>query len=459
MSRKLVICNDHSWIKAQYRSKKRLVAGNATIAYSCVKDEDQNGTRQIALLQNEQQDCSSLSRPLRRFFGVGLKKEILTAYQFLVHNYLPGDDIYLIGSGRGAYSLQWLAEMISISGLLTIDTIGGFSKAYNYSKLTEEARRSPTGQALRDSFQSRSVRIRFLGFWDSVGSAGVPVTGLQHLSRLWIESHNGKLCENVDVACQALALDENNAAFSPHIWTGTKSSNFKKLEQVWFTGKHSNVTGGQRDSRLSDIALHWLLSEAAHEGLAFDMDKLNDMSTPDPLGCISEDSRLNAFTRWFRKRNYLRPAGIADTLLAREQIPNTEKIHTSIKLRTEKDPSYSPTALEILPPGTLKQSHDGKPNEQFDRQHERLQVNCPATLMVDDSRFNGSMLDYSSGGARIWIPIDLPIGTPITLRSSVLFDVTKMGHVVWTGEQSIGLQFSGEKSLSDLQPPPRRTLQ
>ncbi len=459
MSRKLIIFNDHSWIKAQYRSKKRLVAGNATLASSCLCDENDNGVRQIGLLQNERQDCTPLSRPFRRLFGAGIRKEILGAYHFLVHNYMPEDEIYLIGSGRGAYSLQWLAEMISISGLLHVESVDNISKAYNYSRLSEEARHGPSGQGLRASFRSRSVRIRFLGCWDAVGSKGVPIRGLQPLTRLWMEYHNGKLCENIDVACQALAMDETNAALDPNIWTGTRSSSFKELQQVWFAGKHANVTGGQRDSRLSDIAFRWLINKASKEGLKFDFEKIEDLSTPDPLGCMAEESKLNGITKLFSKRNYLRPVGIADTHLSREQIPGTEKIHSSVNKRESKDTAYTPLALTNLPPGTLPVCDNEDVTRLSSRRYERLQVNCPATLLVDSSRFNGNMLDYSSGGARIWMPLDLPIGTPITLRSSVLFDTEKVGHVVWVKDQSLGLKFTGEALPGELHQPPHQTLQ
>ncbi|MBL4908185.1 MAG: DUF2235 domain-containing protein, partial [Sneathiella sp.] len=350
-------------------------------------------------------------------------------------------------------------EMISISGLLHVESIDNISKAYNYSKLTEEARHSLSGQALRDSFQSRPVRICFLGCWDAVGAKGTPIIGLQPISRLWTEYHSGKLCENIDVACQALALDETNPAFDPHIWTGIRSSNFKKLEQVWFAGSHANVTGGQRDSRLSDIAFRWLLNKASKEGLKFDAEKVEDLSTPDPMGCIAETPKLSQFTKWFSKRHYLRPVGIADTFLSREQIPGTEKIHTSIHKREQTDSSYSPLALSNLPPGTLPVCESEDVPKLSNRRYDRLQVNCPATLLVNSSRFNGNLLDYSSGGARIWMPLDLPVGTEITLRSSVLFDAEKAGRVVWVKDQSLGLKFTGETSLNDLQMPPHQTLQ
>jgi|GEM_PF-2683881 len=459
MTRKLIIFNDHSWTKAQTRSRRRAVSGNATLAHLCLDQLSETGPKQISLLQNGFNDCGVFSRSIRRMFGVGIRGEILSAYHFLAHNYMPGDEIFLIGAGRGAYSLQCLAEMISISGLLSVEYIDCISKAYTYSSLTEEARHAQSGQDLRESFDSRSVRIKFLGCWDTVGAAGAPVKGVQSLSRLWTEYHSGKVSDNVDVACQALALDERNPAYKPHIWTGTKSSNLKKLEQVWFSGKHSNVTGGQRDSGLSDIAFRWLLKEASLEGLLFDFDKIKGLTTPDPLGTIAKDTTLDALTRKIFNLSYLRPVGIADSYLTREQIPGTEKIHETVTKRERWDNKYEPLAFTMLPPGSLPICQESVNHGQSERRYERLQVNCPATLLIENNRFNGNMLDFSPAGARIWMPLDLPIGTPLTLRSSVLFENEKEGHIVWANEQAVGVEFSREISLTDLRKPPEQPYQ
>lgn len=459
MARKLIIFNDHSWIKAQHRSKRRAVSGNATLAHQCLEQMSEVGPKQISLLQNEFQDCGVFSRTIRRMFGVGIRGEILSAYQFLAHNYMPGDEIYLIGAGRGAFSLQCLAEMLSISGLLLAESIDDISNAYTYSSLTEEARHNPSGQDLRESFESRQVRIKFMGCWDTVGAAGVPVKSVQSLSRLWTEFHSGKVSDNVDVACQALALDETNPAFAPHIWTGTKSSNLVKLQQVWFSGKHNNVTGGQRDSGLSDIAFRWLIKEASAQGLRFDTDKIKGLTTPDHMGRITNETPFAAFSRRLFNRAYQRPVGIADSYLSREQVPGTEKVHETVKKREMSDETYNPQALSVLPPGTLPICEENTPHIQSDRRYERLQVNCPATLYIANNRFNGNMLDFSPAGARIWMPLDLQIGTPLTLRSSLLFEDEKEGHVVWTDEQAVGVEFSREISLTDLRKPPNQAFQ
>lgn len=51
--------------------------------------------------------------------GAGLSENIREAYGFLARNYLPGDEIYLLGFSRGAFTARSIAAMISSIGLLT----------------------------------------------------------------------------------------------------------------------------------------------------------------------------------------------------------------------------------------------------------------------------------------------------------------------------------------------------
>jgi len=41
--------------------------------------------------------------------GVGVDDNIRSAYQFICQNYVPGDEIYLFGFSRGAFTVRSLA--------------------------------------------------------------------------------------------------------------------------------------------------------------------------------------------------------------------------------------------------------------------------------------------------------------------------------------------------------------
>ncbi len=69
-------------------------------------------------------------------------------------------------------------------------------------------------------------------------------------------------------ARQALAIDEARYDFRPEVWTDHRPG--QTLEQRWFAGVHSNVGGGYVDDGLANLAFHWILDEAAGQGLAVD---------------------------------------------------------------------------------------------------------------------------------------------------------------------------------------------
>jgi hypothetical protein len=73
----------------------------------------------------------------------------------------------------------------------------------------------------------------------------------------------------VDAAYQALAIDEQRAVFEPALWEPQANSYEQVIEQVWFSGVHSDVGGGYAETGLSDIALTWMVHRAANNGLEF----------------------------------------------------------------------------------------------------------------------------------------------------------------------------------------------
>ncbi len=276
---------------------------------------------------------------------------------------------------------------------------------------------------------------------------------------LWGEYLSENVSPAVQSAYHALAIDETNPAYKPHIWIGVKPGQLRRLEQVWFAGKHANITGGQRDSRLSDIAFRWMLNKASEEGLQFDTQKVDDLSTPDAHGLLQEANFLDRVFTKLGGGDYLRKIGRADTHLSRSQIPGTEKLHYSILEKQKKDPDYVPRALESLPPNSLLIALDQDSLHKSSRRHDRHPVNCPATLLVDQSRYNGNVIDFSEGGARVWLQLDKPVGTQVTLRSSVLSETEYTGRIVWKKDQSIGVAFTKDVNLAQIHFPEGYTLQ
>ena len=51
--------------------------------------------------------------------GYGMDDNVLSCYRFLIDNYTDGDDIFLFGFSRGAYTVRVLAALIQKVGLLS----------------------------------------------------------------------------------------------------------------------------------------------------------------------------------------------------------------------------------------------------------------------------------------------------------------------------------------------------
>jgi hypothetical protein len=103
---------------------------------------------------------------------------------------------------------------------------------------------------------------------------------------------------SVEYARHAISIDERRETFSrvpwgrPGVWQNRPHSWFK---QVWFAGNHSDVGGSypENESRLSDIALEWMVGEAIEVGLHVDPSYLRP--SPDPEGPQHDESVSLAF--------------------------------------------------------------------------------------------------------------------------------------------------------------------
>ena len=77
------------------------------------------------------------------------------------------------------------------------------------------------------------------------------------------EFYDTKMGDNILIARRALAIDELRSDFEPTIWHDREHMS---LQQVWFSGVHSNIGGSYPADAdgglLSDIPLDWLRKEA-----------------------------------------------------------------------------------------------------------------------------------------------------------------------------------------------------
>src|ERR1700688_1447885 len=155
-------------------------------------------------------------------FGYGASDNVADAYQFLMRNFKPDDQIYVFGFSRGAYTARVLCGLLHMVGLLREDNEGLIPYAIRLMKtkpLTDDVFK--IAGKFKSTF-SRDCRPHFVGVWDTVSSMG------------WI----------YNIARHAISIDERRAFFRQNLFGSASPKNANQsVEEVWFAGVHSDVGG------------------------------------------------------------------------------------------------------------------------------------------------------------------------------------------------------------------------
>lgn len=145
-----------------------------------------------------------------------------------------------------------------------------------------------------------STRLKGYRPWDVI-----------HLTSFRQKFYDGFLHSDVQYARHAMSLDERRNSFPRVIW-GSKDIKYDRddrvmemFEQRWFAGNHADIGGGypEAESRLSEVALRWMLESAANKELgdkALLIDERHLQLKGDPCGLLHDETRSSIF-RWAKK--------------------------------------------------------------------------------------------------------------------------------------------------------------
>lgn len=323
--RRLIYCADGTWNSPDqeldtYDLRK---PSNVVKLSRAILPISPNGTSQVVFYDTGVGTHNFVDKLVGGATGAGLSDNIIQGYRFLASNYHPGDEIYLFGFSRGAYTVRSLAALIANIGLLPNHQEYWLPEGYELYR----------SQATRKQFReyrvlnkSRTPSIRMVGVWDTVGALGIPVGILSAIGQRKFQFHDVSLPTAVEHAYHALAIDETRIDFAPSIWNRKLTT--QTVEQAWFPGVHTNIGGGYADNGLANHALHWMVSKADILGLAFDYDYLTHYE-PDHLGTIYRSRK--GFYRL--KQPHIRAIGLGVE----------ETLHESVKLREYDDARYKPS--------------------------------------------------------------------------------------------------------------------
>ena len=331
--------------------------------------------------------------------GEGLDDNVLEGYCWLINNYkfggvrpdsldhvagvtsvdleeqfAWGDEIFLFGFSRGAFTARSLAGLINRVGLLDRSKLGlpagepvttdmpRVRDAWRLYKTLADPNAGPARyQEPFASFRrdhSHDVKIACVGVWDSVGALGLPAFGgnVPWAKRGKFKFHDTKLGRVIEHAYHALAIDEHRPDFSPTLWTAAPGdvAYWRDLEQRWFPGAHANVGGGYDDDLLCEAPLYWMARKASALGVVFrrDRDTPPYHSDPPPEFRTDGNEYLSPVRDSYKEMGggwYGRVAGFFGGRTLRRMLVAADgigqQVDPSARLKWDLDPDYRPKNL------------------------------------------------------------------------------------------------------------------
>jgi uncharacterized protein (DUF2235 family) len=218
--------------------------------------------------------------------------------------YNSGDQIYIFGFSRGAFTARFLTRMIAHVGLLSKGNEEMISFAYSayqdYEAGTGERKTPEENEEFFNQFMNTfcraNVLVHFLGLFDTVRSVGTFDAPGVRTSFIPVFKSYARHVRH------AVSIDERRSKFKPALLCqekkkdssgiiGTQTS--PDIKEVWFPGNHGDIGGGwanppdDPDSlQLSSIPLEWMVKE------------LQDL----PVEENSENIMLNEFATEFLQK-------------------------------------------------------------------------------------------------------------------------------------------------------------
>ncbi|OJD29566.1 peptidoglycan binding domain containing protein [Diplodia corticola] len=215
-----------------------------------------------------------------------LEQDGTAAYLFLAANYAAGDEIAVFGGGRGASAARLVAGLVTEVGLLKPGEVGRWGRLSElYTERVGWGRGEGAAEegggaegfwkgllAHRSRWELDEIEGLRNAMWADVGNLEYP-DGFPSGKDVKCQWQDTALHSRIDHAFQALALDENRAAFDPSLWRlnprePSETHCAPNLKQCWFPGFHETVGGGATDTAdakdrtdIADITLAWMCDQ------------------------------------------------------------------------------------------------------------------------------------------------------------------------------------------------------
>lgn len=298
-------------------------------------------------------------------FGWGLNATIEEAYRGLAFSYQPGDEIYIFGFSRGAFTARSLAGLIRSSGIpprTRINKVPDALKRYQSGnantkpndvesfqfrlEMNSDIVTSPAEAAWRAENghpTGHMLNIAYVGVWDTVVALGVP-KHFKFLASIFngkYAFHDAALSRSVRAARHAVAIDERRRTFPAATWdnldflNGETTGDESPYHQLWFPGVHGSVGGGGDIVGLSDATLVWIAEGAQTQGLQFEQDVLDwHRGSSNPMAPLSNQTEPKGWmgkllARFSKNRSGpTEPDAVSDVTIERWRTDSTYRPET-----------------------------------------------------------------------------------------------------------------------------------
>lgn len=346
MSRKIAIFCDGTWQKDDQKNQTNV----SKLFEACGGvNEDPRPDDDVKFHIDGVGTDNFIDKLLGGTFGIGLSDDVKKGYRYICENYRKGDEIYLIGFSRGAYTARSIGGMIGTIGIINLNfypadlnVIQDIFQRDQEDVIDEAFEFYRTPPAERDDTVLRRIRridfdpvVQAIGVFDTVGALGIPVLHEDSPINRRFQFHDVTLGSIVRNAFHAVAIDEQRYPFRATLWQEHHDrADKQKIEQVWFPGDHGDIGGGKPKSAagLSNIALMWMANRLTEAGLDLDLQSLDagnkiDLKKPADTGMAGI---------WTATGEYQRDVGYPGFA--------GQAIHEAYKKKLKTDRKYPPIA-------------------------------------------------------------------------------------------------------------------
>jgi uncharacterized protein (DUF2235 family) len=190
--KRLVFCFDGTWQKLTQTNPTNVVF-TAESVVPFVKDNVAQ-----AIFYDEGIGSDPRDHLMGGVFGDGMMKVLADAYRFLIFNYQSGDELFVFGFSRGAFTARSFVGLVSDCGILdqrcagkSVDLINLYQKrdgsdlyhadmmkyrSQNCSRAcvtTDEDLWRTTNVPGYTTGQAPLLKVAYLGVWETVGALGI----------------------------------------------------------------------------------------------------------------------------------------------------------------------------------------------------------------------------------------------------------------------------------------------